>query len=159
MLYSRSEEPRPHGSRAECETVMRSTAGLNIWSREWKIQKSGIIRRSGFSLHRRNLCLHLCRHIHRHVKKGQANCRGMGLKSLDLRVFRFPNNRCETGTGYSFVAPEGFKLPPGPLPAPNTSFLTCIGLGGCDLRGGFPSLAGLLSRSVSCWTLKAYFSS
>lgn len=51
-----------------------------------------------------------------------------------------------TGTGFTFQTPQGLPLPPGSLPAPNTSFLTCLELGGCDLRGAFPSLAMLLSR-------------
>ncbi|CAN0142041.1 unnamed protein product [Scytosiphon promiscuus] len=50
------------------------------------------------------------------------------------------------GTGFTFSTPQGLAVPPGPLPAPNTSFLTCLELGGCDLRGAFPSLALLLGR-------------
>ncbi|CAM9994866.1 unnamed protein product [Scytosiphon promiscuus] len=50
------------------------------------------------------------------------------------------------GTTYTFPTPQGLAVPPGPLSAPNTSFLTCLELGGCDLRGQFPSLALLLKR-------------
>ncbi|CAM9211432.1 unnamed protein product, partial [Hapterophycus canaliculatus] len=50
------------------------------------------------------------------------------------------------GTGFTFPTPQGLAVPPGPLPAPNTSFLTCLELGGCDLRGAFPSLTLLVSR-------------
>lgn len=51
-----------------------------------------------------------------------------------------------TGTGFAFPPPDGFSVSPGPLPAPNTSFVTCLELGGCDLRGAFPSLGNLLLR-------------
>ncbi|CAM9094863.1 unnamed protein product [Ectocarpus sp. 6 AP-2014] len=50
------------------------------------------------------------------------------------------------GTGFAFPPPDGLSVPPGPLPAPNTSFVTCLELGGCDLRGAFPSLGMLLLR-------------
>lgn len=67
-----------------------------------------------------------------------------GLPAISLP---FPNVRL-TGTGYTFSAPKGLNLPHGPLCAPSTSFLTCIELGGCDLRQSLHSLAALLARYV-----------
>ncbi|CAM9786078.1 unnamed protein product, partial [Pylaiella littoralis] len=67
---------------------------------------------------------------------------GNGLGQTSLAPFFNMLN----GTGFTFQTPQGLPLPPGSLPAPNTSFLTCLELGGCDLRGAFPSLAMLLSR-------------